>query len=100
MESSVNQVHLQEGEKKVLFFRRGECMEDSYSTPSSVLISATDTPNLFIKQLLYARYQLGIGDNEGSKTMERMVGGGFRTGNSCTTRGGFMSMYGKTNTVL
>ena len=31
------------GRKKVIFFRRGECMEDSYSTTSSALISATDT---------------------------------------------------------
>ena len=26
-------------------------------------------------------------------------GGGFRMGNTCTTHGGFMLMYGKTNTV-
>ena len=41
--------------------------------------------------------------------MGREVGGGFRIGNTCTpvvdwehvyTRGGFMLMYGKTNTIL
>ena len=30
----------------------------------------------------------------------REVGGGFMFGIACTTGGGFMSMYGKTNTVL
>ena len=74
MESNVNQAHLQERQKKVLFFRRGECMEDSYSTISSALISATHTPNLFVKQLLYARSQLGIGDNEGNKTGVNVLG--------------------------
>ena len=28
------------------------------------------------------------------------VGGGFRMGNTCTPVVGFMSMYGKTNTIL
>ena len=31
--------------------------------------------------------------------MKREVGAGFRMGNTCT-HGGFMSMYGKTNTIL
>ena len=30
----------------------------------------------------------------------REVGGGFRMGNTGYTRGGFMLMYGKTNTIL
>lgn len=64
MESNVNQVHLQEREKKVLFFRRGECMEDSYLMTSSALISATDTYS----------YQLGIGDHKGNKTGVNVLG--------------------------
>ena len=34
------------------------------------------------------------------EVMGRDVGGGFMFGIACYTRGGFMSMYGKTNTVL
>ena len=30
----------------------------------------------------------------------REVGGGFRMGNRCIPVGGFMLMYGKTNTIL
>ena len=32
--------------------------------------------------------------------MGREVGGGFRMGNTCYTHGGFIFMYGKTNTIL
>ena len=32
--------------------------------------------------------------------MGREVGGGFRMGSTCYPRGGFMLMYGKTNTIL
>ena len=32
--------------------------------------------------------------------MGREVGGGFRMENHMYTHGGFMSMYGKTNTIL
>ena len=32
--------------------------------------------------------------------MERDVGGEFRIGNTCTPVGGFMSVCGKTNTIL
>ena len=32
--------------------------------------------------------------------MGREVGGGFKMGNTMYTRGRFMSMYGKTNTIL
>ena len=32
--------------------------------------------------------------------MGREVGGGFRMGTTCYTYGGFIFMYGKTNTIL
>ena len=57
------------------------------------------------KSLVYVQYR--IQDAWGWCTgmtqrdvMEREVGGEFIFGNACYTRGGFMSMYGKTNTVL
>ena len=60
-----------------------------------------------IQSITYIHRKLGIQHAWGwcvgmtqRDVVGREVGGGFMFGIACYTRGGFMSMYGKTNTVL